>query len=462
MFRPFGTSTTSPAGSNPNPFGAPATTAPTTGFGTGAFGSSTTTGTAGIFGSTAPVAAQPVVGFGGGNVGFGGMPSAQMSVGTGNPSYTSTTDQESNMTIHLYCISAMPAYRGKSLEELRLEDYQAGKKTASAFPGTVTSGTFGNTAAPATTGSIFGIGSSTTTSPFSQSGFGAKPFTPGGFGTNTAPSTMSGGFGASPFGTTPAATTATPGFGQPATAAPSTSFGFGTQQQQSQQQTSPFGQSAFGQNQPAAPSFGFGTTPTVPAAPVTSGFGTPGTSTTGFGIGQTNSPFGAPKPTPSFGFGNTAAPAQPAGSTTGIFGFGTSQPATSSPFTFNAGATPSATMPAQNTPSFNFGNAPAAAAPGTGLFSASTGAAPAAGAFTFPSTSTNLGASGGLFGNKPAAPATTGFNFGNLGGTTVGASTSSTPPGFSLGTGIRAGWPRRFCKKYGHCRLAFFRFWTCF
>lgn len=106
-----------------------------------------------------------------------------------------------------------------SLQELRVQDYLQGRKTAAAFPQT---GAFGAQPAPAPTTGIFG-----------QAQPNAQPSI---FGTPVAPATNTGGFGA---------------FGQPAAPAqPTSAFGasaFGQQPQQ--QQTSGFG--AFGQ--PAQP-----------------------------------------------------------------------------------------------------------------------------------------------------------------------------------------------------------------
>ncbi|KAL0950152.1 hypothetical protein HGRIS_010147 [Hohenbuehelia grisea] len=233
-------------------------------------------------------------------------------------------------------ISCMPAYRGTSFEEIRVQDYAQGRKTAGAFGQSAAFG--GATAQPTTSifgatpaqpaaapSSIFGGGTTTTAQP--ASGFGA-------FGTqNTAAPTTNSVFGGGAFGQQQQ-----PQQQQPA----QTGFGaFGQPAQQPQQSTSIFGGNtnggAFGQPKPAT---GFGT------------FGSGGafgnnaaapTTTNAFGQPQQQQPanniFGQAQPaantTNAFGaFGNTAnnnaakplfgqPAAQPAQSTfgnTGLFG----------------------------------------------------------------------------------------------------------------------------------------------
>lgn len=412
--------------------------------------------------------------------------------GTANPPYQPTWQRDPPPSIgrdapppHLFhVINAMEPYRGGSFEELRMLDYQQGRKEPTAQPAPAATGfgqpaasgfgtssggfgqpaatpstfgqakpggLFGSTGAtstfgaPAATTSTFGQAQSTgglfgqqqqqpTTSTFGQPAAGAttgglfgqpaaQPAATGGlFGSNPNPfgqtsaqqpqSTGFGGFGAAAakpagFGATPGTTNAfgqtgtTTGFGQtPAAPAPTSFGGFGQTQQQPQQQqqatgglfgntTNPFGQtsaaspgtSLFGQTntqqQPAATGGLFGSTAAKPAGGLFGSSPAASTATGGFG-----------------GFGAAAAPAQPA--TTGLFG---SAPA----------AQPAATGGL-------FGQQPAAAPAAGGLFGSNTGGSSLFGAKpTAPAT-------GGLFGSAPAAqPAATGTSsFGGFGQTGTG------------------------------------------
>jgi nuclear pore complex protein Nup98-Nup96 len=209
--------------------------------------------------------------------GFGSMgntTSTTTNQGTGNPSYTPTQDKESGAILSsmsiFHSISAMPAYKNWSYEELRFADYGLNKKHA----GTATGGGFGSSAFGSTmqAPSAFGATSAPQSNAF------------GSMGTNTG----FGGFGAS---TTPAfgsqaqvtqagsvfgAPTSTPAFG-----ASTGAFG--------QAQATPFGQkpatsTSWGNlfclklgSQPAGSTFGatpaFGNQPAPAAA--TSSWGKP-------------------------------------------------------------------------------------------------------------------------------------------------------------------------------------------
>uniref|UniRef100_A0A8C2C9X4 Nuclear pore complex protein Nup98-Nup96 n=1 Tax=Cyprinus carpio TaxID=7962 RepID=A0A8C2C9X4_CYPCA len=168
------------------------------------------------------------------------------------------------------CITAMKEYENKSLEELRLEDYQAGRKGPSNPMAAGTGGLFGAaaTATPSTGTGLFGPSTPNTGFSFGQNKTS--------FGTST------GGFG----------TTTGSLFGQPQQ----------QQQQQQQQQGSslfkPFGSATTTQNN----TFSFGNSSSMglfgnTAASQAGGlFGNTNTSTaTGFGtgiFGQTNTGFG--------------------------------------------------------------------------------------------------------------------------------------------------------------------------
>ena len=200
-----------------------------------------------------------------------------------NPPYAPYTEVEGGVTLKFYSISAMSAYRQRSFEEIRLEDYGKGRKGKQVGPSTSFS-----------TGTTLG----STSSFMGQQQQPASPFT------------SSLNIQQSPFGkvmpTSPA-----PTFGQPKTTGFGTISGFGTQPtfgQQTAMSTQP--QSTFGQagvtstlggisqshfGQPAQPAVGFG-------GP--SSLGQPQTTTTGYGtstFGQPSSGFGTQPSTQSFG-----------------------------------------------------------------------------------------------------------------------------------------------------------------
>uniref|UniRef100_A0A665U985 Nuclear pore complex protein Nup98-Nup96 n=1 Tax=Echeneis naucrates TaxID=173247 RepID=A0A665U985_ECHNA len=154
----------------------------------GSFGTSTSSG--GLFGST-NTASNP---FGGTNSLFGGSGfSTAQQPGTTvkfNPPTGSDTMVKAGVTTSIntkhQCITAMKEYENKSLEELRLEDYQAGRKgpTSQMAPGT--GGLFGSaTATSSAATGLFGSTAPNTSFSFGQnkSTFGATAT--GGFGTTT-------------------------------------------------------------------------------------------------------------------------------------------------------------------------------------------------------------------------------------------------------------------------------------
>ena len=262
----------------------------------GGFGSTTTTPfkpfgattTTPGFGTTPGATATP---FGGGGFGAGqssafGGPQVPPNTGTTQPPFSVHQERDTNNNmLHFQTISAMPAYRAFSLEELRWSDYQAGRKTSQSAGGFGVSTGFGQpavagfgTAQPvaATTG-FGGFGSTTTQSkPFGTTSLFGQPQQTSLFGQQQTQQSTSlfgqpqpqqpqtSGFGAttSLFGQKPATSTTTGvgGFGQaPSTTATSTFGGFGTTQPAQQQGSTGFG--------------GFGQTTTQPAQPSTFSFG---------------------------------------------------------------------------------------------------------------------------------------------------------------------------------------------
>ncbi|XP_060808331.1 nuclear pore complex protein Nup98-Nup96 isoform X2 [Amyelois transitella] len=302
----------------------------------------------------------------------------QAATGTGHVKYNPLVGTDvvvkggtsQNVIIKHHCITCMKEYESKSLEELRLEDYTAGRK------GSAGGGMFGGFQQtenkPLFGGSTFGQ-PATTSAPNVFGGGGALN-TSGGFGqTNTF---SFGNNAQNTTNTTGLFGTAKPAFGAPATSGTGLFGAASTQASTFGTNTSTFGFGATTQNQTGG-LFG--------AKPATSGFGAPATS--GFGG------FGAASPAPTL-FGakpqQSAAPAfgtpTPAfGSLSG--GFGTTTSTAGGLF----GANNTFGKPAAQAPAFGFGTTQQPTL-GTGL------------------GSTGLG---GAFGQKPA----TATGFGTLGGT---------------------------------------------
>ncbi|KAE8287774.1 Nuclear pore complex protein Nup98-Nup96 [Larimichthys crocea] len=317
------------------------------------FGTSTSSG--GLFGTT-NTTANPFGGttslFGGGS-GF----SAAQQPGTTvkfNPPTGSDTMVKAGVTTSIntkhQCITAMKEYENKSLEELRLEDYQAGRKGPSNPMAAGTASLFGPaTATSSATTGLFGSAAPNTNFSFGQnkSTFGAAPAATGGFGTATG-----GLFGQQ---TPQQAASLFKPFGQ-ATTTQSTGFSFGNTNTMGQANTSSMG--LFG-NTAASQSGGlFGAAQTSTATGFGTGTGLFGQTNTGFGnVGTQQSLFG----NKTAGFGTTTTSAPSFGTGTGLFG---NKPALTlgtgtNTSTFGFGANPAAGS--------LFGNKPATGGLGAGL-----------------------------------------------------------------------------------------------
>ncbi|KAJ1892890.1 hypothetical protein LPJ66_006079 [Kickxella alabastrina] len=408
------------------------------GFGGGASGST-------FGGSVAP--SSTVGGFGqstqsslfGGGGAAGGFGSSVTATGTARADFepyvdpTGLGNKEKFMNI---CFNKV--YKDYSPEELRLQDYEAGRKKADAAPA---AGGFGQQ-------SVFGQQQ--------QTGFGQQQPAAGGFGASATgfgqqqqQQPQAGGFGSSGFGQQSSTTAGA--FGQAAKPAGAFGSGFGGGSgiggfgQGSTAGGSLFGSSAAA-NKPATVGFGsnagdmgsrFGATgttgstgPTGFGASGTTGFGAP--AGTGFGASNTGSAFGSQQQQqqPSTGFGAQstgfggaattgfgATPAKPA-----FGGFGQQQPAAAAGGGLFGQTTTGGgfgqQQQQQQPASTGFGQAAGGAfgSTGGGLFGQSNTAAqqPAAsgGLFGQNTAAQQPAASGGLFGAKPAAPATGGGLFG--------------------------------------------------
>ncbi|XP_060942468.1 nuclear pore complex protein Nup98-Nup96 isoform X2 [Limanda limanda] len=360
----------------------------------GSFATSTSSG-GGLFGST-NTASNP---FGGANSLFGGagFPAAQQPGTTVkfNPPIGNDTMVKAGVTTSIntkhQCITAMKEYENKSLEELRFEDYTAGRKGQTNPMASATSSLFNApAAAPTATTGLFGSTAPNTSFSFGQNKgtFGAAA--PGGFGAPTS------GLFTQP-AQQPAASLFKP-FGQ-TTTAPNTGFSFGNTNTMGQANTSTMG--LFGSTAPPQSGGLFGTAQTSTAAGFGTGTGMFGQTNTGFGnVGTQQSLFG----NKAAGFGATTTSAPSFGTGTGLFG---NKPA----LTLGTGT---------NTSSFGFAANPAAGSlfgnkPATGGLGAGLG--------------TSFGAVGqgqtSLFGNNQNKLGTTLGTIGQFGATAFNSGTST-------------------------------------
>ncbi|KAG1655388.1 Nuclear pore complex protein Nup98-Nup96 [Nymphon striatum] len=359
------------------------------------FGASTSTSGGSLFGGTA-AAATTTAGSNlfSANTGFSQVPTQsgttfKFSPVTGNDTMLKN-GLSTNINTRLQCITTMKQYEGRSLEELRTEDYLANRKGPQAGSTTFSSTSlFGQNTAAASPASfsfggtqtkpIFGGTATSTPSIFSQpqqpsTALFGQPATTG-FGAATSTATGFGGFG------TPAKPTL---FGQPAVSQPST----GLFSQPAAQTNTAFGTQSF-----------------------SSGFGATTQSNTLFGAKPA---FGATTTTSAFNFGTNTAPSA---SGTSLFG-----------------QKPAGTM-------FNTGNATAFGNTGTGFGGFGTAAATAKPGGLFGTQSNSLGfnlpSTAPSFGNSLAG----GFGTG-IGATTGGSlfgNTATTKPAFNFGSTLGTG-----------------------
>uniref|UniRef100_A0A3P9KS24 Nuclear pore complex protein Nup98-Nup96 n=1 Tax=Oryzias latipes TaxID=8090 RepID=A0A3P9KS24_ORYLA len=356
----------------------------------GSFGTNTSTG--GLFGST-NAAPNP---FGGSSSMFGGSGfSAAQQPGTTvkfNPPSGTDTMVKAGVTTSIntkhQCITAMKEYENKSLEELRLEDYQAGRKGPTNPIAAGTGGLFG--AATPTSNATTGLfGPSTSNNSFAF-GPNKTPFvsTAGGFGTTTGglfsqPNQQTTGSLFKPFGGS--------------TTTQSSTFSFGNTNTMGQPNTSSMGM--FGNTAASQPGGLFGLTQTSTATGFGTGTGLFGQPSSGFGTAGTQPSLFGNKAT---GFGATTTSAPSFGTTTGMFG--------AKPLTLGTGTNPT---------SFGFGASPA----GGGLFGnkATTGALGTGLGTSFGT----VGAGTSLFGNTQNKLGTSLGTMGAFGTTCFNTGTSS-------------------------------------
>jgi len=420
-----------------------------------AFGSSSSTtplfgqggaGTTGAFGSSGA--------FGGAGSGTALGQTVPPSEGTAVTPFAPTNEKDSptaTTTNSYQSITFMQPYQKYSFEELRLADYNAGRRfgNASGQAGAFGSSTFGGFGASNT-----GAFGSTTTNPF-----GTTATTSGGFGTTPATSGFGGGtglFGNKPatggglFGQQSSGTTTGSIFGTASNTSPfgggGTSGGFGAStgtglfgSTQAQNKPSPFGGAAgantgftFGGTSTGTGGGGvFGTANAFGASNQPSGGG--GLFGNLSGQSQTKSPFGTGT---GGGFGVSTTQSQPAGGLFGSTTTGTTGGLFGGPSTTSTGTGAGLFGNTTNTGTSLFGTpaATTAAKPG-GLFGGGT-----FGSTNAPSTG------GGLFGNAPAGNQPSGGFFGNTGATTstgfnFGTSTANKPATslFGSATGTTGG-----------------------
>ncbi|XP_061558364.1 nuclear pore complex protein Nup98-Nup96 isoform X1 [Phycodurus eques] len=275
----------------------------------GSFGTSTTSG--GLFGS-ANTTSNP---FGGATSLFGGSgfsatqqpgTTVKFNAPTGNDTMVKAGVTTNINTKH-QCITAMKEYENKSLEELRLEDYQAGRKGATNQMPAATGGLFG-AAAPTSSApaGLFGSAASNNNFSFGQNKSTFGQASTGGFsgtagGLFSQPNQQQAGSLFKPFGQ--------------ATTAQSSGFSFGNTNTMGQASTSTMG--LFGNTAASQSGSLFGTAQTSTATGFGAASGLFGQAGAGFGnVGTQPSIFG----NKASGFGTTTTSAPSFGTGAGLFG----------------------------------------------------------------------------------------------------------------------------------------------
>ncbi|KAJ5899679.1 hypothetical protein N7495_004423 [Penicillium taxi] len=408
-----------------NAFGAPANTGglfsgnkTTSAFG----GSNTGTGGFGAGGGFGGAAATTTPAFGGAGTALqGSLPPCE---GTGSTPFAPFTEKDTNSSVtnHYQSVNFMPAHSKWSFEELRLADYQQGRRYGN---GSAQPGGFGNSnftsafgGAPAATATpTFGGGAANT-------GFGGATNTATGFGGSATTNNTFGASNTNPLFGAPKPTT---GFGATPTSQPSSLFSGGTTATTGATGFggtpaigtgfggASAGNSLFGNNQQQNKPTGFGGA-SAGGFGAGGGFGTPATTAAPFGANtSTTSTFGAPQQqTTGNAFG-------------GGGGFNTNTQTQSKPFGASFGAPQ---QPSTGSTLFS-GGTTAGTTGGTGLFSGQQ----------------QQGATSNIFGGGQTQPAATGSSLfsqnqqqqkpggvfgGSLGGTGTGFGQQAAATGNSL------------------------------
>ncbi|PNS16588.1 hypothetical protein CAC42_88 [Sphaceloma murrayae] len=417
-----------------------------------AFGATTNTTGGGLFGGGGTASTggfgQTTSAFGSGTTGFGQQSQPAVNQGTAAVPFTAHTEKDAgaNTNSHYQSITFLQPYQNFSFEELRVADYNAGRRygnnngQAGAFGQSTGFGGFGQNNST-TTGGFGSTNTATGGGLFGSTTNTSSPFGGGQTQQNTSTSAFGGGGGGGLFGQNKPATGGGLFGSTPAASSGTTTGGlFGTSN--NQQSGSTFG--GFGQNNTSTNTGGglFGNTQNNQTKPAFGGFGTGNTTTSGFGstnntggFGQTNTQstgtglFGS-STTNNNPFGGAQQQTQQPTSTFG--GFGTSnqnnqtQQGSTGGGLFGGGFGQNQNQQNQLKPGGLFGST---GTTGGGLFG-NNNQQQTTGGGLFGNTQ-NQQQSGGLFGAKPSTGGTglfgnTGTNNTNTGGGLFGSNNNQT------------------------------------